>query len=106
MQSTLLALMRDVGQFDAFLTQPDENLAHTPEIPELLEYETDSGLHTPVGLLRKSATRLDPEADCYSLEQLATARFETDRLARALAEGGELHLAQRPLHTEQEPVVG
>ena len=40
-QSALLALVRDAGQFDAFLTQPNEDLANAAEIPELLEHEAD-----------------------------------------------------------------
>lgn len=94
------------GQLDPFLAQPKQDLAHAAELVEPAEHHGDGGLHALVGVLLQPPERIELVADRNALEQLAPARLGADRSPRALAERGQLHFAERPLHAKQEPVIG
>src|SRR5215813_11724795 len=82
------------------------HLPRTLELGEFPEDELNGLLHALVRIL------LDPIACNFHIargntkNQGATARFLTQRLLRALAEQRQFKLAHRPLHAEQQPIVG
>ena len=94
------------GQHDAFLSQPDMNLAGAAKLGELREHQPQGFPHSAVRVL------LDPVAPGLHVarrnteKKRATPRFLFQRLLRALAEQRQLQFAHRSLHPEQQPIIG
>src|SRR5262245_60236222 len=82
------------------------HLPRTLELGEFPEDELNGLLHALVRIL------LDPVASDFHIargntkNQGATARLLTQRLLRALAKQRQFELAHRPLHAEQQPIIG
>src|SRR5262245_3601899 len=82
------------------------HLPRTLELGEFPEDELNGLLHALVRIL------LDPVASDFHVargntkNQGAAARLLTQRLLRALAEQRQFKLAHRPLHAEQQPIIG
>ena len=76
------------------------------ELGELREDERDSLLHALVRVLL-NAIAPDFYIACRNTKnERAAARFLLQRLLRALAEQRQFKLAHRPLHAEQQPIIG
>ena len=103
--AALLANDTDGRQRHVLLPQPQVNLADAPELRELAEHEIDRLSHAPIGILGDPVAPDLHVAHRDGEEQLAAGRLQAKRFERALAQRRELHLRQRPLHTEQQPVV-
>ena len=94
------------GQFDPFVSEPDMHLPCTLELGEFREDELNGLLHALVRILLDPVAPNFHIARGYTENQRATARLLTQRLLRALAEQRQFKLAHRPLHAEQQPIIG
>jgi hypothetical protein len=88
------------------LPEPYQDLSDRPQFDELAKHQCDGFLHSPVGILFDVVTAALHVTHGDGQKELAPARLLLHRLDRALAEDGQLHLAHRALHAEQEPVIG
>jgi hypothetical protein len=94
------------GQTDRFLPQPQQHLAHTAQFCELLEHHTQRLADTQVWI-HLDAVRIGAhEADGHRRVQVATRGLQLERLDRTLPQQRQLHLRHRPLHAQQQPVIG
>src|SRR4051794_39430813 len=92
-------------QLDPLLPQPEMNLPDALELGELAEHQADRLADPQVRIpLDPVVPGLDV-ADRDGEEQLAASGLLTQGLQGALTQDGKLHLAHRPLHAQQEPVV-
>ena len=81
------------------------HLSDTAELGELAEHERDGLLHTPIRV-RRDLVAPDPHvADRHRHEQLTAPGLPAQRFLRAVTQHGELHLAHRTLHAEQQAVI-
>jgi hypothetical protein len=87
------------------LAQPEVDLADALELGELAEHQPDRLAHAQVGVERDAVVAHPHVADSDVEEEFAAARFLPQCLERALAQDGQLQLAHRALHAEQQPVV-
>src|SRR5437016_12721234 len=93
------SVLRDDGQYDAFVTQPDMHLTSALELGEFGEDKLQCVLDPLVRVL------LDPVAPRLHIasrkaeEQRAATRFLLQRLVRALAEQRQLQLPHRAFHS-------
>ena len=97
--------MIDGWQPDLLLPQPEMNLPNALELGKLPEHQANR-LADPQ--IRIPLDPVMPDFDVANRDgekQLAALCLLAQGLERALTQNGEFHLAHRPLHAQQEPVV-
>jgi hypothetical protein len=81
---------------------------HAPgaaELGKLGEHQVDDCANALVGILLDTIVEGSHVADRHAHEQLAALGLLLHRFLRPLPEAGQLHLADRALHSQQQPVV-
>jgi len=96
---------RQDGQRNLLLPEPHEHLPDRLEFRKPAEHQADGLLDAPIGILFDQVAPRLHVAHGHGQEEFAPTRLLLHRFDRALAEDGKLHLAHRPLHAEQQPVV-
>ena len=81
------------------------HLPHALHLGELAEDQCERFAHAKVRILLDPVRFAAHIANRNRCEELAASRFLFERFMGALAQDGQLHLAHRSLHAEQEPVV-
>src|SRR5271165_1343102 len=82
------------------------HLPRAEELGEFREDELNGLLHELVRVFLNPVTPNLHIASGHTENQGATAGLLTQRLLRALAEQRQFKLAHRPLHAEQQPIIG
>lgn len=90
---------------DALFTQPEVKASRATELGELAKCQVDGRAHALVRILLDAIVKGPHVADRHPHEQLAALGLLLHRLLGALPEAGQLHLADRSLHAQQQPVV-
>ena len=94
------------GQDNLLLPAPHQHLADRLKLGKLTEHQCDGLLHRLVRILLDTIVASLHIADRHGEEEFAPTRLLLHGFDRALPEDGKLHLAHRPLHAEQQPVIG
>ncbi len=94
------------GQDNLLLPAPHQHLADRLKLGKLAEHQCHGLLHTLVRILLDTIVASLHIADRHGEEEFAPTRLLLHGFDRALPEDGKLHLAHRPLHAEQQPVIG
>ena len=96
----------DGRQCDRLLSQPQMDLPDALILGEFAKHESDRLPHPQVWITFNPVMAPLDEPDGHREEQFAAARLPPQRLERTLPQDGQLHLAHRALHAEQQSIIG
>ena len=90
---------------DAFVDQPDGDLAGAAELRELTERQVWRLSNPFVGIKFQTIIGATDIADCNARVEVPAGGLEAQGFLRTLTENRQLHLAECSLHAEQKPII-
>ena len=92
-------------KLDAFMAEPQEDLANAAQLGEFAEHMTDSIPHPLVGVHRDRVTADLHISGREVQEQFATRGLLPAGVVGSLTQDRTFHLADGTFHTKQQPIV-
>src|SRR5271165_4168255 len=100
-----LRTMHSGWQFDSFLAQTQDQLAHAADLSKLSEHQRQRFADTLVRVLFQPVIGAAPIADGDRRVQIAARRLQAQSLLRALPQRRQFELAESAFHAEQQAIV-